>query len=587
MFLFDIFKKKQNKTQQEKKQVTNTTQQEKKQTKKQSIQINTENDNFYSIIPLNLFQTWHTLDLPPKMKNSVELLKRQNPEFTYYLYDDKMCRDFIEENYDKDILYSFDKLKPGAYKSDLWRYCVLYKYGGIYLDIKYNCANGFKLKYLTNKEYFVRDRIFQSNTGIYQALLVTLPNNTILYDCIQDIVKNIHNNIYGYTILSVSGPQLMSKYFNNIDLYKLELSFDGNNIIMNKKTILNVYSDYRKEQFLNQKVEHYSFAWYKKNIYNYPVLNSKTKTDLSSQLTINILGKQLNILSCTPTIIDLSNNYLINMRWINYNYNEDGSKRVIPKQWLSCNSRFIVDASFNKINDEIFLEENYLEQINFIGIGLEDIRIFNFNDNYYYIASYFDNNRQITSVSTGIYNIDDNSYKLDKNIILPKLYDTNKLKVCEKNWSFVIYKNELSIVYKWLPLQIGKINYEKNEMNIIDTKYNVPCYFKDARGSTSGVINGNEIWFVIHKSQSVEHTYNKKSTTYYNYQHFFAVFDLDMNLIRYSELFKFEDAKVEFCIGMIIKNNEIILSYSALDTKSIIATYDIDYINNSLKWYSN
>jgi len=60
-----------------------------------------------------------------------------------------------------------------------------------------------------------------------------------------------------------------------------------------------------------------------------------------------------------------------------------------------------------------------------------------------------------------------------------------------------------------------------------------------------------------------------------------------MNLIRYSELFKFEDCKVEFCIGIIIKNNEMILSYSALDTKSIIATYDIDYINNNLKWYLN
>jgi mannosyltransferase OCH1-like enzyme len=580
MFLFDkFFKKKQNSTPHVKNQTM--------QSKNQKMQPNTENDNFYSIIPLNLFQTWHTLDLPPKMKNSVELLKRQNPEFTYYLYDEKMCRDFIEQNYDKDVLYSFDKLKPTAYKSDLWRYCVLYKYGGIYLDIKFNCVNGFKLKYLTNKEYYVRDRIVNAEHGIYQALLVTLPNNNILYDCIQKIVENVKNNVYNYTPLCITGPQLVSKYFNIIDIDKLELWFDGNNILMYNRPILNIYSDYRKEQFFNQKTEYYYNMWGKKNIYDYPVLNAKLKIDLSKQVTINILGKQLNVLSGTPTIIDLSNNFLINIRWINYNYNEDGSKRVIPKQWLSCNSKFIVDASFNKISDEIFLEENYLEQISFLGIGLEDIRIFNFNDNYYYIATFFDNNRQITSVSSGIYDINDDTYKLDKNIILPKMYDTNKLKICEKNWSFVIYKNELCIVYKWFPLQIGKINYEKNEMNIIDIKYNIPDFFKEARGSTCGITNNNEIWFIIHKSQSIDHTYKKKSTTYYNYQHFFAVFDLDMNLIRYSELFKFEDCKVEFCIGIIIKNNEMILSYSALDTKSIIATYDIDYINNNLKWYLN
>jgi predicted GH43/DUF377 family glycosyl hydrolase len=546
----------------------------------------TENKKIYSIIPLNLFQTWNTLELPPKMKQTVELLKLQNPEFTHYLYDDEMCRDFIEKNFDKDILYSFDKLKPGAYKSDLWRYCILYKYGGIYLDIKYNCVNGFKLKYLTNKEYFVKDRFFNSIQGVYQALLVTLPNNPILYDCIQEIVKNVKNNIYTFNYLAVTGTQMIGNKFYNNDIVDLELSFNGKSILIKNRPILNMYSEYRIEQFLNQKTEYYYNAW-SKSIYNYPILNPKKKIDLSKQVNVNILGKNIDVFSGTPTIVDLSNNYLINMRWINYNYNENGNKKIIPKQWVSFNSRYLVDENFNQITDEIFLEENCLEQINCIMVGLEDIRIFKFNDEYYFIATQFDNNRRIPSICSGIYNVENDSYNLKKNIILPKMYDLNKVRICEKNWCFVNYKNELCIVYNWFPLQIGKIDYEKNEMDIVEIKYNIPDFFKEARGSTCGITNNNEIWFIIHKSQSIDHTYKKKSTTYYNYQHFFAVFDLEMNLIRYSELFKFEDAKVEFCTGMIIKNDELILSYSALDTKSIIATYDIEYINNNLKWYLN
>jgi predicted GH43/DUF377 family glycosyl hydrolase len=546
----------------------------------------TENEKIYSIIPLNLFQTWHTLELPPKMKQTVELLKLQNPEFTHYLYDDEMCRDFIEKNFDKDILYSFDKLKPGAYKSDLWRYCILYKYGGIYLDIKYNCVNGFKLKYLTNKEYFVKDRFINSIQGLYQALLVTLPNNPILYDCIQEIVKNVKNNIYTFNYLAVTGTQMIGNKFYNNDIVDLELSFNGKSILIKNRPILNMYSEYRIEQFLNQKTEYYYNAW-RKSIYNYPILNPKKKIDLSKQVNLNILGKNIDVFSGTPTIVDLSNNYLINMRWINYNYNENGNKKIIPKQWVSFNSRYLVDENFNQITDEIFLEENCLEQINCIMVGLEDIRIFKFNDEYYFIATQFDNNRRIPSICSGIYNVENDSYNLKKNIILPKMYDLNKVRICEKNWCFVNYKNELCIVYNWFPLQIGKIDYEKNVMDIVEIKYNIPDFFKEARGSTCGITNNNEIWFIIHKSQSIDHTYKKKSTTYYNYQHFFAVFDLEMNLIRYSELFKFEDAKVEFCTGMIIKNDELILSYSALDTKSIIATYDIEYINNNLKWYLN
>ena len=65
--------------------------------KKDEVKIDKEKQKkkIHSIIPLNIFQTWHTLDLPPKMQENVELLKAQNTEFTHYLYDDEMCREFI------------------------------------------------------------------------------------------------------------------------------------------------------------------------------------------------------------------------------------------------------------------------------------------------------------------------------------------------------------------------------------------------------------------------------------------------------------------------------------------------------------
>ena len=36
-----------------------------------------------------------------KMKENVELLKKQNPEFRHYLYDDEMMCDFIKDNFIK------------------------------------------------------------------------------------------------------------------------------------------------------------------------------------------------------------------------------------------------------------------------------------------------------------------------------------------------------------------------------------------------------------------------------------------------------------------------------------------------------
>jgi hypothetical protein len=553
---------------------------------------NTPEDHVvYSIIPLNLFQTWHTLDLPPKMKENVELLQTQNPEFKYYLYDDAMCRDFIEKNFPTEVLYTYDKLKPGAYKADLWRYCMLYKYGGVYLDIKYKCINNFKLIDLTDKEHYVKDRTStgkdktgrSSNNGIYQALLSCMPYNTILYKCIFDIVNFAQNDIHTFNPLSVTGPALMARYFYIDELNELRFENIGDILIdkNNKNThVLIYYPEYREEQRRAQKTLYYSIMWAIKDIYNYPTLKIKKKINLTRTITKNINGEEILFYSSTPTIIQLNeNSYLVNLRWVNYYLNQDGFQIIKPKIWMSLNSRYTVDAEFNQISDEIFLKEYYENNY----IGLEDIRIFNYNDKYYYNSSEYDIKRQLASTAVGNYDINDEVYELDRNIILPSFYDLDKIQLVEKNWSFLNYKNELCMIYNWFPLQIGKPKFETNELDIIEIKYNIPEYFKEARGSTCGFIKDNEIWFVVHKVQIGD----EESTSLRNYQHFFAIFDLDMNLRCYSESFKFGDCKIEFCLGLIVQDKEIILSYSLLDSYSIIATYDIDYINNGIQWYIN
>jgi hypothetical protein len=72
-----------------------------------------------SIIPLNIYQFWYRPELPLNIKNNIEILKKQNPEFNYVLFNDEMCRIFIKNNFDKNVLYAYDKLKPGKYKSEL------------------------------------------------------------------------------------------------------------------------------------------------------------------------------------------------------------------------------------------------------------------------------------------------------------------------------------------------------------------------------------------------------------------------------------------------------------------------------------
>jgi hypothetical protein len=85
---------------------------------------------------------WRNLSdagLPPKMYECVHnnlTFNNVGLDCIHYLFNDADCRAFIINEYPPDVLTAYDRLIPTAFKADLWRYCVLYKYGGVYLDIK-------------------------------------------------------------------------------------------------------------------------------------------------------------------------------------------------------------------------------------------------------------------------------------------------------------------------------------------------------------------------------------------------------------------------------------------------------------------
>ena len=224
-------------------------------------------------VPLKIFQTWFTKKLPPSMQSTMNNIKKANPEFEHYLYDDEDCHNFIKKNYSADILEAFDKLIPGAYKADLWRYCVLYFYGGVYIDIKFQCKNNFKLIDLIDKEYFVSD-LELSGFGIYNGLIIVKQRNEKLLRCINEIVINTKNNFYGDTFLHVTGPKLLDTFFKDEEKKNIELNLYLENGLQSIKIknknliILTEYNNYREEHdnFSNKK--HYGILWKNRMIYN-------------------------------------------------------------------------------------------------------------------------------------------------------------------------------------------------------------------------------------------------------------------------------------------------------------------------------
>ena len=222
-------------------------------------------------MPCDIYQTWYTKDLPQKMKERVELLKSQNPKFNHHLFDDNDCREFIRQHFTSDVLDAYNSLVPGAYKADLWRYCILFINGGIYMDIKLTCINGFKLIELTEANHFVLDR---PKNSIYNALIASQKGNIFLYKAIRQIVDNVKNRYYGKGCLAITGPELLgevairNRFSVNIDLKHYK---HGGYIIYKNRFIISTeypeYDNERRTTYNNINIKRYDQLWDERAVY--------------------------------------------------------------------------------------------------------------------------------------------------------------------------------------------------------------------------------------------------------------------------------------------------------------------------------
>ena len=285
--------------------------------------------------------------------------------------------------------------------------------------------------------------------------------------------------------------------------------------------------------------------------------------DMSFSTRIKIGEKEIKFNSSSSCIIpDMTGNgYNMNIRLVNYKIGERGNYLDCDPNIITINKFIKLTKEFKVTEDKIFINNDNLDRRY---IGVEDIRIFNENDNSLsFIGTGYHENDKL-GIVVGKYDINENI--LITNEIKPSFSNNN----CEKNWVYVKYKNETYVIYNWYPIQICKIN--GNKLELIESKI-VPKIFKYFRGSTCGFEYNNEIWFILH-IVSYE--------TPREYYHAITVFDKVLNLSRYSQPFKFEGEKIEYCLSLIVEENRVLCSYSNWDRTTKLAIYDKKYIENLL-----
>ena len=135
-----------------------------------------------------------------------------------------------------DTYKAYQKLPIKVMKADLWRYCIIYEYGGIYADTDTICK--------VDPTIFLTDSLLtivpENNVNLCQWVFSAPPKSPILKEVIELSVKKILNidKIKGEHIIhSLTGPGVFTE---GIESY---LKKNNKPIFTNNKKLYHKYPD--------------------------------------------------------------------------------------------------------------------------------------------------------------------------------------------------------------------------------------------------------------------------------------------------------------------------------------------------------
>jgi mannosyltransferase OCH1-like enzyme len=175
------------------------------------------------MIPKIIWQTHECPydELPELYKTNSQTYKDLGWDYRYNSASDRQS--FIEEHFPQ-YLHLYLHIGPGIYRADFWRYLVLYKYGGFYVDMDSFCdfdknAPENQLTISLNSTFSVW---MVSDNTYTNAIIMCSKKNSVMKQIIKAMVDKCQENYdQGFKVfpdanwLYATGPEMYSSVINN------------------------------------------------------------------------------------------------------------------------------------------------------------------------------------------------------------------------------------------------------------------------------------------------------------------------------------------------------------------------------------
>jgi mannosyltransferase OCH1-like enzyme len=158
-------------------------------------------------LPKIIHQIWLGGELPEKYAKFAETWKKFHPDWFYRLWTDKDVESFPFER--KDI---FDACENVGMKSDVLRYEILNRFGGLYVDTDFECFRPFDdLTYLS----FFTGISYDAKVQLYIGLIACSRGNQIIKKCLNSIPYGYTGNV-GSKIMEITGANHFTRSFFDV-----------------------------------------------------------------------------------------------------------------------------------------------------------------------------------------------------------------------------------------------------------------------------------------------------------------------------------------------------------------------------------
>lgn len=167
-----------------------------------------ENNSIFQIY----IQDDENLPLPKGIIECIEITNNNRGEFDHYLLKLNDAKSLITERLGADISKYIDKINPYAYKADFIRYCILYIYGGWYIDstVRLNITLESDPQYdlIVFRDAPTPNR---SSWDVSNAFFYAKKGDVVLESAIKNVMINIDEKHYGCSALAPTGPTLFGR----------------------------------------------------------------------------------------------------------------------------------------------------------------------------------------------------------------------------------------------------------------------------------------------------------------------------------------------------------------------------------------